>query len=91
MKQLKVYAITQPAIAVRSRLEAMGRIADLFAAVPSDKEIEEAESRVRGTLFPFGRGFLEILDPVSEGHKRQQFINRYGPGLFMFSADLDEG
>jgi hypothetical protein len=89
MKQLKVSTITQPAIAVRSRLEAMGRIADLFAAVPSHREIGEDESRNRGTLFPFLRGFLEILDPVAEGHKRQQFINKFGPGLFMFSADLE--
>lgn len=89
MPALSAHSVVQPAVAVRERNAAVGRMADLFACVPTDRQITIEIARDHGTLYAFdNRTYLEILDPVGPGHTRHRFIEKNGPGFYMISVDL---
>jgi hypothetical protein len=65
-------------------------MADLFAAVPTDREFGVEDAKEHGTVFAFDNNtYFEVLDPLDEGHTRFRFLTRNGPGAYMVSCALD--
>jgi hypothetical protein len=84
MATLSVYSISQPALVVDGLEVAVDRMHDLFGAVPSERLLG------RNAVYAFeNETFLELLGPVDEGHTRWRFLRRFGPGYYMFCADLE--
>jgi hypothetical protein len=84
MGELAVYSIAQPALVVDDLEVAVDRMHDLFGAVPSER------LPGRNAVYAFeNETFLELLGPVEEGHTRWRFLRRFGPGYYMFCADLE--
>src|SRR5262245_18000092 len=83
MAKLSVYSISQPALVVEDLEVAVDRMHDLFGAVPSERLLG------RNAVYAFeNETFLELLGPVDEGHTRWRFLRKFGPGYYMFCADL---
>ena len=98
MTRLSPYSISQPAVVVADVDQAIDRIHALFGAVPSERLMGAnegngkvpAESAAGNAVYAFeDTTFLELLGPVAEGHTRCRFLRRFGPGYYMFCADLE--
>ncbi len=100
MTRLSPYSISQPAVVVADVDEAVDRVHELLGAVPSERlmganEVDQSgrvqdASAARNAVYAFAdTTFLELLGPVEEGHTRWRFLQRFGPGYYMFCADLE--
>jgi hypothetical protein len=90
MTGITTHSILQTAVVTQSRAIGMARMADIFAAVPTDRPGGVEDAKHHGTVFAFNNNtYFEVLDPLAPGHTRQRFLTRNGPGAYMLSCALE--